>query len=1085
MNLKTISAGAGSGKTYRLTSELVSLLESGVSADGVIATTFTKKAAAELQERVRVRLLESGMQEQADDLNNALIGTVHGLGVKLLERFAYEAGVAPEASIIADEDHQTLFDHALATVLHENRVATMEQLCERLGLSKNEYFDWRKEVRKITEVARTNDLSLVELGACGERSWAAYSEHLPPPDLDDQYLARFTAILQDTIRALAGNEDSTKQTKTALGQLKRMAHRLQLGDLLSWPDWAQLSKLKVGAKSRDAVSDLIELAQQHERLATFQDDIKSFLDELFGIAVAALEEYEKYKKKRGLIDYTDMEVLVNNLLDHPQVRQVLGEELELLMVDEFQDTSPIQLSIFLKLSQIARYSVWVGDPKQSIYGFRGAAPELMEAIIKANGGVRPEDIQTHSWRSREDIVAATNALFTKAFAHMPAEQVALQPKRTNSGTPNGLNKAPEPPSVGLALVHWHFKIEQDEQGRRLRIKNEWTNACIARSLKTWLERGSMILPKGEKQYRKARPGDVAILCRSNKTCQQMADTLHRAGLRAAISRAGLVKSAEAQLTLACFRYLMNQEDALAVAEILRLYADYPLEDIVAQRSSFLQQEENLRRPWTPEHPLLARLDQLRTEVRDLSSSEMLDLLITALDLRRQVVKWGRGQQRLDNLEQLRQYALQYEEGCNRMHNAASLAGYLLFLEGLHQREADLQGAGLGPDAVNLLTYHKSKGLEWPIVICHSLEDKIRADLWGLSLERDNETIELNDILAGAWLRYWVNPYDRQDKNMALTDRLMQTDLQARNVKNARQEEARLLYVGVTRARDYLVFPTTDNPARWLNRTWHDGEEGLPTLDPDTQESPWCWEGRWLQKETEVFYYPKDLPVASLHTSPTLYPNISEGLRTYPTERYDLRQERLQGAYQANTGVIKRLSPPIDKEKVDAPYLVGKAIKAFLAADLPTYADDQRLHSAAGMVRRFEISDDLPSNALVRYADQFWSLLQEQYQVERFLRKYPLVYWKNKRCFETVIDLLAHTASGPLIIQHSGYAGGRKKWRDKALELGDWFYLSKEGINAVLDQSAKTILHFVLDGALVDIQLVPRQISLFEDPKKTP
>ena len=98
---------------------------------------------------------------------------------------------------------------------------------------------------------------------------------------------------------------------------------------------------------------------------------------LFDIAIEALREYDAYKKRRGLIDYTDMEVLVKRLLEKETVQEVLREELDLLMVDEFQDTSPIQLEIFLKLSQLATYSVWVGDPKQSIYGFRGAEPRLM------------------------------------------------------------------------------------------------------------------------------------------------------------------------------------------------------------------------------------------------------------------------------------------------------------------------------------------------------------------------------------------------------------------------------------------------------------------------------------------------------------------------------------------------------------------------------------------------------------------------------------------------------------------------------------------------------------------------------------
>jgi len=118
MALRIISAGAGSGKTYRLVEEMVNLLGSDVRASGVIATTFTTKAAAELQERVRIKLLEEGLVDEANALTNALIGTVHGLGVKLLKRFAFLAGVSPQVDIIADEDQQIFFNRSLATVFH-------------------------------------------------------------------------------------------------------------------------------------------------------------------------------------------------------------------------------------------------------------------------------------------------------------------------------------------------------------------------------------------------------------------------------------------------------------------------------------------------------------------------------------------------------------------------------------------------------------------------------------------------------------------------------------------------------------------------------------------------------------------------------------------------------------------------------------------------------------------------------------------------------------------------------------------------------------------------------------------------------
>jgi len=124
-NLKLISAGAGSGKTYRLTEEMTALLTSGAARpSGIIATTFTKRAAAELKERVRVKLLREGMTQEANELKNALIGTVHGLGVKLLKRFAFEAGVSPQVDIIADEDHQRLFNLSMAAVI---KVETIER----------------------------------------------------------------------------------------------------------------------------------------------------------------------------------------------------------------------------------------------------------------------------------------------------------------------------------------------------------------------------------------------------------------------------------------------------------------------------------------------------------------------------------------------------------------------------------------------------------------------------------------------------------------------------------------------------------------------------------------------------------------------------------------------------------------------------------------------------------------------------------------------------------------------------------------------------------------------------------------------
>ncbi|NJK83054.1 MAG: UvrD-helicase domain-containing protein [Saprospiraceae bacterium] len=473
-----ISAGAGSGKTYRLTQEMVQLLRRGVRASGIIATTFTAKAAAELQERVRTKLLEEGLTQQADELSNALIGTVHGLGVKLLKRFAFEAGVSPSVDIIAEEDQQIMFNQSLAMVLHQERVEMMERLCDRLGLNKKNNYDWRKEVKQITEIARTNAFGKTQLEESKWRSFQSFEHYLGNANKSSKtaYLQQLAQAIDAAINTLENSEDDTKITRTAITELKGLKREFQLKGDLYWWEIVKLTKLKVSKKSQEQLADLQTLAAQHEQLIAFRDDIRQYIHLLFDMANEAIEEFDRYKKQRGLVDYTDMEVSIKELLNHPQVQAVLKEELDLLMVDEFQDTSPMQLEIFLKLARLAKFSVWVGDPKQSIYGFRGAEPQLMQAIIQQNGGVRLEDIQDTSWRNREDIVCCTNAIFSKAFSDLPVEQVALKSVRTKGKTNKYFDA--EPIEANEALLHWHFKLEGSGN-----TNQTWMNNGIAASIK--------------------------------------------------------------------------------------------------------------------------------------------------------------------------------------------------------------------------------------------------------------------------------------------------------------------------------------------------------------------------------------------------------------------------------------------------------------------------------------------------------------------------------------------------------------------------------------------------------------------------
>lgn len=1075
MNLKIISAGAGSGKTYRLTQEMVHLLSTGVRASGIIATTFTTKAAAELQERVRVKLLEEGLTDAANDLTNALIGTVHGLGVKLLKRFAFEAGVSPEVAIIADEDQQILFNKSLATILTHDRIQMMERYSNRLGLNKKEPYDWRKEVKQLTDAARSNDFSIAVLEKSKKQSFESLEQFLEPVTAEpvEAINVRLQSLLEETINALDANEDSTKVTQGAVKTLKGFLNTLSVKGELNWHEWVKMSKLKVGAKSREEVEVLQVFALGHDSHPAFREDIRNFIYGVFDIAIAALQEYDVYKKQRGLIDYIDMEIHVKRLLDNPVVVEVLAEELDLLMVDEFQDTSPIQLEIFYKLSKIANHSVWVGDPKQSIYGFRGADPKLMQAIITQTGGIRPEDIQEYSWRSREDIVHLTNALFTKAFDDLPVEQVALKPMRTKLDNPDNKNFKAEPITMDDAIIHWHFQY--DGEGKRLPGR-PWTENCIAHSIKRLLDRKKMILPKDEKEARVAQPGDIAVLCRSNHECQEVAEALHRSGLKAAISRVGLLATAEAKLILACLKFILNKSDSLSVAEILLLASDIEIEKIIDDRLNYLElkEQKQAKRPWAADDPIIQMLNELRPKVLELSSAETLNLLMEQLELRRIIIRWGKAEQRMDNIDVIRKFALQYEEACNRLHTAASLGGFLLWLNELESEGKDTQGSGEGPDAVNVLTYHKSKGLEWPVVICHSLEGKLRDNVWGFSLVAETKEVDLDNILGNRWLRYWINPYSDQQSGTALVEKINASSVKKEATATALSEEARLLYVGVTRARDYLIFPTKRNPTRWLNRCWHQGIEDNPTIVFDEGETPWEWNDSYIVKDTwDDLIFPKDFTQADRAEKEIQYFEKSPGSDLFKPYRIDLSIESFNDEFDQEILEKTVYNAPIKtKEETDI-YQIAKAFKAFLTADHLEYKDIDRLEMARQLIERYEISEDTTAERFVKNSTAFYTAIAKQFDSTKVYRKYPIRYFYKNRLFEKIIDLVLETKDGLVIIQNSGFEGAQDKWDSKIQkgELPDFFFLAKKAIQEIFDTRAvKTYVHFVLGAGLVDLKV---------------
>ena len=1063
MNVKIISAGAGSGKTYRLTSELVALLKSGaVRPSGVVATTFTNKAAAELHERVRTRLIEEGLTGKANELGHALIGTVHSLGVKLLSRFALEAGISPNVDIIADEDQNLFFSQSMATVMTREKVGRIEALAGKLSLSAvdNRQTDWRKMLMDITQLSRANDFSTETLNQSKKLSIEEFAKFLKPDEETQAFVnpdpeawnARLIELIKTTVQRLNQNEDTTKKTQQVVDDLQRFMFQLSRSETLSWTDWAKISKMTVGVKSKADVEDLIAFTRAHYLHPAFQQDLHDFISEMFDLATAALTEYANFKKQRGLIDYTDMEVMVSHLLNRHDVQHILSQELDLLMVDEFQDTNPLQLDIFLKLSRLAKQSVWVGDPKQSIYGFRGAEPALIQAIIEQQGGLAPENIQPFSWRSRAGLVNFSNAVFTTAFEDMPAEQVALTAKR---------QAAEEPPETGPPVVIWEL-YPADPSAK---VGTAWMNDSIAQAISILLTDPPLVLPKGEKTWRRARPGDVAVLCRSNRDCQQLAGALHSTGLKASVARAGLLETAEARLVTACLRLILNKYDALAKAELWYLSGEHNLELIVKNRLDFLNElkDGNSDAGWGSEVAVIAHINRLRTVVGELSASEILQLLLDELDLRRIIIRWGNAEQRLSNVEEILKITQDYEDACHRRNAAASLAGFLLWLNELAQAEHDNQGATDAPDSVKVLTYHKSKGLEYPIVICNNLWQSSRADLWGVSIVRDPGPIDLTHPLAGRWLRLWVNPYGQQYQKTVLAERLGNSTAQQLETQRALEEEKRLLYVGFTRARDYLVLPTSAKKApQWLNRVMNGNDDMTNALEL-LLNGELKWKGQVLNLEVRKFEIGAE-PTNPEVAQPDAFLYFDSPAGKAEFQAYFLDISEWKPAFSVKE--IAQYAPALTEQTEE----VGRALSQLFrsvrldygAQDLKELVQDQQrlLPSLKAL---------LSEENLLQRINAFRMFILERLEGDFEYLK-PVSGELNSKKFQLELDLVVLSGQSLSILQH-GFLPLEGKQKDKAWKYETAkLHLSKLAVSNLYSiSSCRCFLHSPLSGQLMQIE----------------
>jgi len=1045
-HITLISASAGSGKTYRLTEKLAEALNGGLDPERVLATTFTNKAAAELTERVRTSLLSQGEWEKAQRIFDGYVGTVNSVCGRLLKDFAFEAGLSPTLDVLPEGDDQAIYEKAIASVVQKH-APEIDPIAQRFEVE-----NWRDDVKSISDLARTNNVTPESLKDGATRSLKTFQELLPKAEPEDREReldkSLFEAIVE-AVKQLKGSPDETQATRKVSQDLQKILRRHREDFRLSWPDWVRLSKLAPGAKSRGIVASVITAAAVHPRHPRFHRDVKNIILKVFACAAEAIQSFAHFKREHGLIDFVDQETLCFQLLQSPEVRDRLKEQVRLVLVDEFQDTSPVQLAVFLQLAQIADQAIWVGDQKQSIYGFRGTDPLLMDAVIENLIGPENFEILTKSYRSRPGLVAFTNALFAEAFQSVgiPGKRVMLQPVREEVGQAH-------------ALHAWWLQAKNI---------NEETGA-LAVAVGDMIARAGdfQVIDKATKQPRPLRGGDMAILCRTNAKCSQVAEALESHGVRAMLPRSGLLARPECILALACLRYLVDASDSLAVAEILHFTED-PANP--RQWFSYWLTQQDL--PTWKSNPIILNLDAEREKLLHLTPGEALQLAISAGTVSDRAVLWGDSSQRLANLEMLRSLALRYEEKCLISRSAGTPAGLVTFLANeVKKTEMDKQAEGHGEHSVQVLTYHRAKGLEWPVVILSDLQSVERDNPFGVDISPSDEPFDVNNPLSGRWIRFWPWPYGSQKVGVGLEEAITKSEERQVVLLREKKELMRLLYMGMTRARDYLIFAARDGKksTAWIDSLKNGNGDPILTLRSVTGETT-------IEVGRQAFqiYSSSFQPLESQWQKESGQVNVSA---TIP-EKKPFLPARLTASKAGSTVftcTIKdsqsvTLGPRLPLHGRPDMTLLGEAFHRFLAADGSSFTHEQRLEMARKLLSNWGI-DGIEPEALLAAGDRLWNYIKEKYGPECTChREWPVHLKIGEQKLSGWIDLLIDTGKGYIVVDHKSFPGHVEQWPEKAKEYAPQLLSYRKAMEKATGRPViETCIHMPILGVMLKLDL---------------
>lgn len=821
-----VVAGAGTGKTTLLVNRLIHLLMREPHAVGItrlVALTFTNKAATEMKIRLRERLrgllevespshepgtvtvadlrerygvsrevIETRVKAALRDLDKAQIGTLHSFAAHVLRLYPLESGVDPN---FQTDDGESQWDEHFATqwdcwldrelVLRGPNTARWRRVLAQQG------------VDGLREMAQALRSELIPLGELGRET----GKGLLPPALRNWLMAkcdRATALLAGRPQGKPQKADTMlRAAQTVCTAL--VDHGLAGVETLDASCRAELAR-ELGSKTAKwSEADFAEAAQVIRAAQQALAIDHALMQDLLALLCPFIEQCRASFVAQGWVSFDGLLARACALLHaHPGIRERLKHDYQVVLVDEFQDTDPVQYEIILYLAEQAGQTAtdWravelepgklfiVGDPKQSIYAFRRADIEAFEQVVRkitATGGLVYE--LTTNFRSDKHVLDVVNPLFDRLLVR----QENIQPQNVPLVVrPQRAHRMAEP-GVHVRIVKTGTDGEAVESATATRFEAE--------QLATWLKEkliGHEILTDASGRREPLKPGHVALLFRKLTQAQDYLEALRRHDIAYITDgEKHFYKRQEVIDLINVLRVVENPHDAIAMTGLLRSslggLPDREVDALCQLEAFDYRQAERLAR-WDSPHAgamrdLYARLLSLHQAAPRVPLPDAMELVFSSLPVLELAAASLHGEQAVANLLKVRQMAA--EVAARPQVTLSAFVELMIVRLDEQPDEAESALAEDSLDAVRVLTIHKAKGLEFPVVVLPGFHH-------GAGRGRELPLVAY-DWATGV---YGLNWEGRCNAGAVLVNEKVRLREEA--------ERRRLFYVGMTRARERLV-----------------------------------------------------------------------------------------------------------------------------------------------------------------------------------------------------------------------------------------------------------------------------------------